>query len=276
MTQTPTLTADELLSGWSPRRIGRQILTVADCTSTNDLAFAPVQNGPSDGLVVFADHQTAGRGRLGRSWLSPRAASILCSLVLEESPHASAPAGPQLTLLAAVAVCEAIQRASDVTPSIRWPNDLRVGGRKLAGILIESRMLQHRRIQAWVIGIGINCLQQPAHFPPELRDAVTSLNILCSEPIDRVAVGRALLQRLDEWVHSLALPDAGAALHDRWLHFAEPLGGYIRLLSGGREYSGRIICVDPTGGLIVQTDDGGRRWFDPMLTSPVENRRSIV
>src|SRR5690606_14956600 len=139
-------------------------------TSTNDIALDSAGDPEADGLAVFADFQTAGRGRHRRAWLAPRGASILCSLLLRD--QAGSPVGPAdtagtLTLAAAVAVCEAIRAATDITPAIKWPNDVRVAGRKLAGILIESRTIDpHTR--AWVVGIGLNCYQQVGHFPSEL------------------------------------------------------------------------------------------------------------
>src|SRR5207247_230586 len=102
--------------------IGRRLLLVAECPSTNDLAFETAQSGPADGLVVLSDYQTAGRGRLGRTWVSPRAASILSSAALEEPLENEPRWGSYLTLLAAVAACEAIQQTTDIAPAIRWPN----------------------------------------------------------------------------------------------------------------------------------------------------------
>jgi BirA family biotin operon repressor/biotin-[acetyl-CoA-carboxylase] ligase len=297
-----SLCVEELHRGWTPQRVGRDIQVLAECTSTNDCAFQAAENGPADGLVIFSDHQTAGRGRQGRDWVSPRGASLLFSLVIEESQAPILPQTPEvlsraarpvpmppgkpsaasnrhrasremsveqqmggrLTLLAAVAVCEAIRHATDLTPAIKWPNDLRVNGRKLAGILIESRPLPQRAVRAWVVGIGINCLQQAGHFPAEWHGTVTSLEIESREPVDRAAMGRALLQRLDAWLS--AHEESSDILYERWLEHAEPLGGQVRLVSAGREYRGRIVSVDPACGLVVQCEDGLPVWFDPMQT----------
>lgn len=268
-----TFSAEDLLRGWSPRRIGRRLVLLADCASTNDTAFEAAADARCDGLVVMSDHQSAGRGRQGRAWASPRGAGILCSVVLEtgagdeppQAAHSETAAGGRLTLAGAVAACEAIREATDVTPSIKWPNDLRVNGRKLAGILIESRHIASRGVRLWVMGIGINCLQQAAHFPPELRGKSTSLELESQGPVDRARVARTLLQRLDDWLGPGG-PDSGR-LHEAWLHFAEPLGGSVRLRSEGRDWSGRIVSIDPAGGLIVQLDEGGPDWFDPLRTS---------
>ncbi|GMV96657.1 MAG: hypothetical protein AMXMBFR83_10190 [Phycisphaerae bacterium] len=296
----PLLEAAMLLAGWSPRRVGRRIITLAQTDSTNAVALASAADPDADGLAVFADYQSAGRGRLGRQWLAPRGAGVLCSVVLRPrtGPGAKAAGGEYggwLTLASAVAACDAIRRSTDVAPAIKWPNDLRVGRKKLAGILIESRAVEGGG-RAWVIGIGINCYQRPGHFPEELREQAASLDLLSDRPVDRVAVARELLRALDETLADLEpIPrpvwdrlSAGrlsgfgdgpfdgdpredrpspVGLHARWMAYAEPLGAPVRVRSGGCEYAGRTIAVDPAGGLILQCDDGQRRWFDPLLTS---------
>jgi BirA family transcriptional regulator, biotin operon repressor / biotin---[acetyl-CoA-carboxylase] ligase len=281
----PLLTPEELLRGWTPRRIGRRVLTLAETDSTNSVALAAAGDPSADGLAVFSDFQTAGRGRLGRQWLAPRGAAVLCSVLLSRSIFA--PPTPEeaghpvpgstgleadwhaeggwLTLASAVAACDAIRRATDITPSIKWPNDLQVSGRKLAGILIESRLVD-RPARAWVIGIGINCYQRPGHFPPELRHQATSLDLVSGHAVDRTAVARELLIALDRTLGGEET-QAPEAIHDRWVSFAEPLGRPVHLRSEGHEYTGRTVNVDPAGGLIVQCDDGRQRWFDPLVTT---------
>ncbi len=274
-------------------------MTLAETPSTNILALdsaatmGGVDGREIDGLVVLADHQTAGRGRLGRRWLSPRAASVLCSVCLVPSEQeltatAAKPPGDhepvsefqakaltatsqfsgRLTLISAIAACEGIRESTEITPGIKWPNDLRVSGRKLGGILIESRPIGHGR-RAWVIGMGINCLQHAGHFPPELRGIATSLEIEASHPIDRAEVARCLLRSLDRWLAPLVTPSQQTeeAIRAAWERHAEPVGQRVRLRSHGRDFSGTTLAVDPFGGLILQTDDGKREWFDPLRTT---------
>lgn len=297
----PTLTTDRLQHGWTPHRVGRHIITLAETPSTNAFALDSVATlgGPdgraADGLAVLADYQTAGRGRLGRCWLSPRAAGVLCSVIVVPSdeelpalppePAAGEPVLPhnawptattqfsgRLTLLSAVAASEAVRQATEITPAIKWPNDLRVAGRKLGGILIESRPIGQSR-RAWVIGIGINCLQHAGHFPPGLRNTATSLEIEASHPIDRAEIARSLLQRLDDWLTLSATgdrrtnSDLDRAVLASWHRYAEPIGQRVRLRSRGRDYTGTTVAVDPHGGLIVQTDVGRQEWFDPLQTT---------
>src|ERR1051325_1990734 len=138
---SPLLSAEQLLTGWTPRRIGRPVMILDETVSTNSAALEAAQNAGADGLAVLADYQSGGRGRHGHRWLSPRGASVLCSVALQGHSEL----GGCLTLAAAVAACDAISAASDVRPAIKWPNDLRIGGRKVGGILVESRQGEDRQ-----------------------------------------------------------------------------------------------------------------------------------
>lgn len=234
--------------------------------STNSRALSQAEEVDADGLVVMADMQTAGRGRLGRTWQSPRGAGLLCSVLLLADQSAATPAiGCWLTQASAVAVCEAVCASTAVTPAIKWPNDIRHEGLKLGGILIESRSLSSKRC-AWVVGIGLNCLQHRGHFPPALRNTATSLEMIAPHAIDRIDVARSLLQRLDYWCAPPRWNEVHE-VHQRWSSFAEPLGQRIRLRSEGSDFSGWTVETDPVGGLIVRLDGGSLRWFDPLLTS---------
>lgn len=259
-----TLT-ERLREGWSPIRVGRRIVCLEEAASTNAVVLDAATDREADGLVVLADYQTAGRGRLGRQWLSPRGASVLCS-VLAIGPEDGSHAG-RLNMAAAVAACEAIADATEVRPAIKWPNDLRVNGKKVGGILLESRTLSADS-RAYVLGFGINCLQHAGHFPPELRETAGSLELATSHPVDRVAVARALIQRLDARLGHSGW-ELNGTLHRDWLAFAEPIGQRITLRTQGVDYAGRTVAVDPVGGLTVQLDSGRPMWFDPFLTSVV-------
>jgi len=285
------LEIERLVSGPARRRIGRvtawgRLVEIVDSVpSTNDLAWARAGDPRRDGLVVLAEQQTAGRGRRGRSWESPRGASLLCSVLLLPRQHtAASPAevsggrrhsGPLLALLAAVACCDAIFEATSVSVEIKWPNDLLAGGRKLGGILVESRPWPSDRGSgargpdlgnAHVVGIGINCLQHRGHFPPDLRERATSLDLQSAGPIDRGALAVALLRHLDRCFADESIWTA-EEVRQEWLRHAVPLGSRVMLEHGGRRYTGHVIDVDPTAALVVQLDRGGRRLFDAANTT---------
>ncbi|HNQ23899.1 MAG TPA: biotin--[acetyl-CoA-carboxylase] ligase [Phycisphaerae bacterium] len=261
-----TLDLHRLRATLRTSRIGRQVVRLPETTSTNDEAWAVAAAlGPAaaDGLVVLTDRQTTGRGRLGRTWHSPRGASVLLSVLLHDPAHRLS--GGRLALLSAVAACDAVTATTDVHPRIKWPNDLVVGQRKLAGILIECRRDGDASI-TFVLGIGINCLQQRGHFEGELTGRATSLELESRQPIDRTAVAAALLNALERQLLAL---EAGATeeLRRAWLARAEPLSQPIRLQQDGKLYEGCTLDVDPEAGLLVQLTEGGIRLFDAADTT---------
>ncbi|MCG3137338.1 MAG: Bifunctional ligase/repressor BirA [Phycisphaerae bacterium] len=243
--------------------IGRQVEVHDELDSTNSRGLALADDSRYHGLVVFAEKQSAGRGRLQRPWQSPKGASLLCTVVLQLDPQSRVAEG--LWLWSALAVQQAVRTACALNSEIKWPNDLLCRGRKLCGILIESRSLVDGR-RGYAVGIGLNCLQQEAHFPPELRSRATSLELECHQPIDRLQVAQKLLEALEMWRQQADLLD-GEELKSCWLEHAQPLGRRLTLLSEGVNYSGSLIDLDPQAGLLVQLDNGGRRLFAPHTTT---------
>ena len=247
-------------------RVGRQIIYRPTTTSTIDEAWQLFESAPAvevDGAVVLADYQTAGRGRLGRTWHTPRGAGLLLSLLLVDEDGDLE--GGALALLLAVAVCDAVTPTLDVPPRIKWPNDVLVDGRKLAGILIESR-LHANGVRGYVVGIGINCLQQEGHFPPELAKSATSLELQSARPVDRTDVVVRLLTELERRLTEQQA-DGGEGLRQAWRERAEPPGHRIALRQRGKDYTGVVLDVDPSAGLVVQVDGGGVRLFDAAETT---------
>jgi BirA family biotin operon repressor/biotin-[acetyl-CoA-carboxylase] ligase len=175
--------------------------------------------------------------------------------------------GGELALIAAVAAHSAILACTDVVPVVKWPNDLLVRGRKIAGILIESRIVQEE-VPAFVVGIGINCLQHRAHLPEELAQTATSLELESRQAIDRTTLAIALLSELNCWLKS---PRSWSytELRDQWLARAEPVGTRVELEQAGRIFKGTIIDLDPTAALVVRLDEGGIRAFNAASTTIV-------
>lgn len=167
-----------------------RIEALAETVSTNSEVMRRAEAGEPEGLALFADHQTAGRGRRGNRWLAPPGTALLGSMLLR--PAAPPAQWPRLTLAAAVAVCEAVEALVPLTARIKWPNDVLVDGRKLAGVLIESRLgAKHRAV---VVGIGLNVGM--ASFPADLRQPATSLRLATAHPPARAALASALLDSL--------------------------------------------------------------------------------
>ncbi|MBI4365238.1 MAG: biotin--[acetyl-CoA-carboxylase] ligase, partial [Deltaproteobacteria bacterium] len=168
--------------------------------STNDRARELAVAGAAEGAVIVAEGQTGGRGREGHAWFSPPGTGLYCSLVLR--PAVPAERIATLTLVAGLAVCEAIDAVRQVKAQVKWPNDVWCAGKKVAGILAE-RIAMPQGSPAVVLGIGININTRREDFPPELRDLATSLVAACGHPVEPEevlhGVLRALADRYAQW-----------------------------------------------------------------------------
>jgi BirA family biotin operon repressor/biotin-[acetyl-CoA-carboxylase] ligase len=255
---------DEIKDGLKTRRIGREILVYNSTSSTNDVAWEYAKNSRNDGLAVFAEEQTAGRGRGGNKWFSPQGQSILCSTIL----LGSGLAGELLMLSCAVASAEAVGRYGRYETKIKWPNDIILNGKKAGGILLESRT--GKKGTDYVLGIGINCHQSGEFFAGELQDAATSIDLESSQVCDRTILAKRLLISLDEWL--AVAEEAQQKVIERWEQLSTQLGHRVNLMYNKRRFSGNCIGVDPQRGLIVQLERGGVRMFDAAHTSVVRQR----
>ena len=259
MPETDSLDPDKISANLRTKRIGAEVLVYSRTSSTNDLAAEYAKSKRADGLAVFAEEQTAGRGRGGTKWRSGRAESLLCSVVLIDSTLAA----DLLSLTCAVAVAETIGKPARCAARIKWPNDIILNGGKVAGILLESRTYAHGR--AYIIGIGINCHQGRDFFAPELRATATSIDIEAGSVSDRVSLARRLLTSLEHWLE-IAAADSTSVI-ERWRKLSIQLGHRVTLIYDGREFTGNCIGVDPEKGLILQLDRGGVRMFDAAHTT---------
>jgi BirA family biotin operon repressor/biotin-[acetyl-CoA-carboxylase] ligase len=252
---------DDIKDGLKTRRIGREVLVYNSTSSTNDVAWEYAKNNNNDGLAVFAEEQTAGRGRGGSKWFSPQGQSILYSVILLNS----GPAGELLILSCAVAVAEAIGRCGGYETKIKWPNDIILNGKKVGGILLESR--PGKKATDYVIGIGINCHQSKGFFTGELQGIATSIDIESHQVCDRTVIAKRLLISLDEWL--VVAEESQQRIIERWEQLSTQLGHRVTLLYNKRSFSGNCIGVDPQKGLVVQLEHGGVRMFDAAHTSVV-------
>jgi len=261
------LTQSDLFPHGPLRRLGRRVELFSEIDSTNAYLLAHAAH-LEDGTVAVAEFQTAGRGRQGRRWLAPRGSSILLSVLLVE-PEGSL-CITHATMLGAVAAAEAIEIETDCRPGLRWPNDLVAGGRKLGGILAESTPRPNSAVpeRGVVIGIGLNCLQQAGHFTGELAQRATSLEIECSQPVDRHALAGRLIERLDAYLADEAdQARRRARFHAALIARCEDLGARITLLESSCRYSGTVLEIADNGELVVQLDSGVRRRFEPTTTT---------
>jgi BirA family biotin operon repressor/biotin-[acetyl-CoA-carboxylase] ligase len=250
------LSAEAIRSGLRARQIGRDIIVRQWVTSTNDIAWELADAGADEGLVVFAEEQTAGRGRLGRSWWSPRGGGLWMSVLLRPSGWDGTV--PIVTIIGALAVADAVRERTDLPAMIRWPNDVLVDDRKIAGVLVEARQTTAGR--ALVAGIGIDVGLAQAELPPELVKLAVSIAAALGKPVNRVAIARAVLESLDRW-YRVALDGDLDAVNGRWRELSVTLGRTVTLEEHGRRYRGTVIDVDVRLGLALRLDRGAVRHF---------------
>ncbi len=247
------------------QRVGRQIEILDSTTSTNDHVWANARDNSDDGYVVFAEHQTSGRGRFGRSWKSPRGASILGTCFLIDTPDHVLPKTEALSLIAGIATATAIRESTGLFATIAWPNDVVIAGRKVAGVLVESRTIAPGN-RALAIGVGINCYQHRNHFPVELSTSATSLDLESAAPINREAVAGALLSQLDAWMIDPSRWQSDN-MRSEFMACSEPFGRAIRIRYRGANYSGHVVDIDPSAALVVRLDSGVPMIFPAAETS---------
>ena len=258
------LDVDLIEVGAANRYIGGKVIVYKSTASTNDVAWEYARNEENGGLAVFAEAQSDGRGRLGRQWLSGDGESLLCSMLLV----GCATNAELLTIAAAVGVAEAIRKTCGVEARIKWPNDIMIGGKKTAGILVESRRAKGRI--NYVIGVGINCHQGREFFKSrKLKMAGTSLDIEAGKEVDRNKLAIALLGAIDTWTATAVLDSS--RIIDRWSRLSSQLGHHVTVESDSRRYSGNCIGVDPKNGLILQLDEGAVRMFDASHTTIIKH-----
>lgn len=243
--------------------VGRKIEHYLQAGSTNDLARRQARAGHPEGLVILADAQTAGRGRMGRAWIAPPGSSLLLSLLLRPAWLAPADAF-SLTMLAGVALCEAVEQVTPVHAALKWPNDLLLpvrtaagpALRKAAGILSEIELAGGQI--AWVIlGIGVNVSWSPAGIVDrrDLAEVATSVGAAAGQLIERLALLRALLERLD--VRYDALRRSGSAdLFECWRDRLATLGQPVQISLPQGELRGVAEDVERSGALRVRDEHG--------------------
>lgn len=254
-TASDALDSEKIQANLKTGRIGKKILVYQSISSTNDVAAEYAEDKKNDGLAVFAEKQTQGRGRAGNKWITAKADSILVSILLTKSKL-----NPELlSLTGAVAVAEAIGKKAKV----KWPNDIILGGKKVAGILVETKSVNSRT--AYIIGIGINCHQKKKNFSVEFRKSATSIDIETNTVCDRISVAKRLLTSMDYWLK--AAEKNNRKIIEQWQKLSIQLGHRVTFVFNGRRFSGNCIGIDPQKGLIVQLDTGGIRMFDASHTT---------
>jgi BirA family biotin operon repressor/biotin-[acetyl-CoA-carboxylase] ligase len=254
LVSTPDLLhADDLQSRLGQTRVVGRDIRVFECTtSTNDVISRLARDGMAEGMVVFAEAQTHGRGRLGRKWIAPARKGLWFSVLLR--PDIAPQTATQLNIAAATALARAIAMETGVIPEIKWPNDILIGGRKVVGILTElSAELDH--VKEVILGIGVNVNLEANEFPPELRKLATSLKIETGQAVDRPALAVAILRELDADYDRISRGQFDS-LADEWQERCTTIGHHIAIRVGERVVRGRAESLDGEGALLLRTQHG--------------------
>ncbi len=234
--------------------LGRGIHHRESVTSTNEIAYRLAEEGAFHGEVVIAEHQSRGKGRRGRTWESPARRNLYLSVILR--PDLPATRAPELTLVAAVALAQTLREAFDLEVGIKWPNDVELEDRKLAGILTELAT-DGDRIDFVILGIGLNVNMRRSELPAEVAARATSVGEAFGENVDRPILTAAILARLEHW-YDRWLEEGLAPVREAWKAYATTLGRNVRVQQGSSVVEGVAEDLDTDGALLVRVAGGKR------------------
>jgi BirA family biotin operon repressor/biotin-[acetyl-CoA-carboxylase] ligase len=265
--QSPDLlTPSEIRPFLKTKWMGKTIHHFHTLDSTNSKAYQLALDGAEEGEVVISESQEKGRGRLGRQWFSPPFLNLYLSVILRPKipPHQAS----LITLMAAVATADAIQKFSGLLPLIKWPNDILLRDRKIAGLLNEIHS-EMDRIHFVILGIGVNLNLDERMFSKEVRAVATSLKIEMGQTISRKAFLQSLLLELEKW-YTIFMKEGGAVILEAWRDRAHIKGRRVKVTSFGKALTGVAVDIDSEGALILETM-GGKR--ERVVAGDIEYRK---
>lgn len=245
------LSQDAILQRLTTQFVGRNLLYYPITSSTMDVARKAAREGASEGTTVVAEEQTEGRARLGRSWINPRGVIAISIILRPEMSQLL-----RLTMIASLATSRAIERATGLKSTIKWPNDVLINSKKVSGILTESA-LRGQSVDWAVIGIGINVNFDPKAFP-EIAGIATSLSNELGKEVSQLDVLLSLLGEIELFYLALR---RGEPIHEEWQNRLETLGKVVQVKSGNDVEVGYAESVDSDGSLLLRRPDGSLARF---------------
>lgn len=248
---------EEIKIGLSTEFLGRTIIYFETTDSTNIQAKRLAEQNAPEGTVVVAEYQSAGKGRMGRTWLSPAGKGLCFSFVLR--PKISPAQAAQLTFLAAVGVAQVLREEYGLAVGIKWPNDILYNNRKLCGILTEMKA-EADLVHYLILGIGLNVNSSGADFPAESAFSATSLYLVTGRDVNRVLLLQKLLQRL-EMLYTKYCHDGFEIILEAWKEYNITLGRQVTISTWQEKITGVAVDIDAAGGLLVRLPGGGLRTF---------------
>ena len=250
MKTSTSLSLEQISKSLTTKWLGRTVHFFPEVDSTNLTAMDLAQQNAPEGTVVLAEQQLHGRGRGDRSWYSPPEVGIYCSILLR--PELSPAKTMLLTLMTAVAIAKAVARETNLSPRIKWPNDILINDKKVVGILLESKVGK-TGVEHAIIGFGINVNHTPADLHQELLSTASSLFIELGEQVDRRKLIIKILAEVEYLYEGLQQGDATIILEE-WRRFSATLGRHVRILQRGEEREGIAVDVTEEGALLVRVE----------------------
>ncbi len=244
----------DIKQGLKTKKMGRELVLLPKVDSTNILAMELASKGSPEGTVVVAETQSGGKGRLGRTWISPKG-NLYLSVILR--PMIPVYKAPLITMMGAVAVASAIRTVCQVAAVIKWPNDILISGKKVSGLLTEMSAEQDQ-IRHIVLGIGVNVNMAPETLPPEVSVFSTSLAAEAGDRINRTLLLQEHLRSLERW-YQVFLANSPEVLQE-WQKLNMTVGSQIRVVGVGETLEGLAQGIDEDGRLIIRLDDGSIRF----------------
>ncbi len=232
--------------------IGKKVFFYPAIDSTNTKAFELARNGEPEGTVVIAGTQSKGKGRIGRRWESPPGVNVYTSIILR--PDVPPQYAQNLTFLSAVAVAEAVEAVSPRRPAVKWPNDILIDSRKVAGILMEMDS-EADRINFVIAGIGVNVNMKESMLPDSVRPIAASLAEKSGGEVDRIGFVRSLYSSIEKW-YKIYSRDGFTPILSAWKSYFDAEGKPIKVNCFNRSISGICAGVDESGALLVRNSDG--------------------
>jgi BirA family biotin operon repressor/biotin-[acetyl-CoA-carboxylase] ligase len=256
---------EELQSGLNTRIFGKKIFTYDSIDSTNACAKTLAGTGTEEGTVVIAEHQTAGRGRLGRTWQAESGSNLLFSAIIR--PKLEINKIGLLPFFAAAGVALALENVAGARCECKWPNDVLLNGKKCCGILMESSF-QHNVLDYAIIGIGVNVNQKL--FSEDLKDRATSLSQEYGREFDRRKIFQQIMKSLELLYAEVKTGKFEVTLHE-WKARTKMFGKQVTLTQANGHLHGRAIALSADGGLVLATTDGQRVCYAGDVTFTIQS-----
>jgi len=245
-----SILSKQIRDGLTTRWLGKTIHCYDAVESTNLLAIEMAQQGASEGTVILAEQQLSGRGRGNRSWHSPAGVGVYCSIVLR--PKTAPSKGQLITLMASVSIVKAITLKTGLLPRVKWPNDILINDRKVAGILLESRVSGGQMDYA-VIGFGINVNNDSVDLPENIRGRASSLLMELKKPVDRGTLVMEIFSELERIYDRFQREDFPVIL-EQYRHYSSTLGQRVRIWQKDEATEGVAVDLTEDGGLLLKVE----------------------